>query len=185
MKLSVLICTVTSRVGIYLPEFIKRLNFQAEHFTDVEILYLGDNKKRTVGEKRNDLISIAKGEYIVFCDDDDIVSDDYVSEIRNACDGSDIVVFDVMCSVNGGEFKLVKYDKDYSMDKNFAAFYQRIPNHIMCIRRDIALKVMFRQITFGEDADYAKRIKRYLITQNRINKVLYYYIFNHKTSETQ
>ena len=43
-----------------------------------------DNKKRSVGEKRQDLLNLAKGQYLVFIDDDDRISDDYISSIIQA-----------------------------------------------------------------------------------------------------
>ena len=77
---------------------------------DVELLYLMDNRRRTVGAKRNDLLGMAKGEYISFIDDDDEVATDYVERILGmimktrknivACKGSghDITMpADVIC----------------------------------------------------------------------------------------
>ena len=50
----------------------------------MEIIGLFDNKKRSVGEKRQDLLNLAKGQYLVFIDDDDRISDDYISSIIQA-----------------------------------------------------------------------------------------------------
>jgi len=47
----------------------------------VEHLILIDNKRRTVGEKRDNLLRIALGRYVAFVDDDDFVSEDYINEI--------------------------------------------------------------------------------------------------------
>jgi glycosyltransferase involved in cell wall biosynthesis len=47
----------------------------------VEHLILMDNKRRTVGEKRDALLRAAKGNYVAFVDDDDFISPDYVSLI--------------------------------------------------------------------------------------------------------
>ena len=46
----------------------------------VEHLSLCDNRKRSIGAKRQSLVDIAQGKYIAFCDDDDDISDDYVEE---------------------------------------------------------------------------------------------------------
>ena len=51
---------------------------------DVECLYLLDNKRRTVGAKRNALLDMARGEYVSFIDDDDMVAADYVKRIHDA-----------------------------------------------------------------------------------------------------
>jgi len=48
---------------------------------DVELLVLMDNKRRSVGAKRNALLEMAQGEYVSFIDDDDEVATDYVQKI--------------------------------------------------------------------------------------------------------
>jgi glycosyltransferase involved in cell wall biosynthesis len=51
---------------------------------DVELIYCMDNRRRCVGAKRNDLLAMAKGEYVSFVDDDDEVASDYVQKIYRA-----------------------------------------------------------------------------------------------------
>jgi len=184
MKLSILICTVPSRVSDFLPKMINHLTKQATK--GVEIIYLGDNRQRSVGQKRNDLLALAQGDYVTFVDDDDEVTDDYVVEILNAIRGkADVINFNLMCSVNGGEYKKVYYDASFRRDRDHPDRYERIPNHIMCVKRELALSVGFPLINVREDSDYAKRLRPLLRTQTFIEKVLYYYNFSHKISETQ
>lgn len=184
MKLSILICTVPSRVETYLPKMINALDKQATR--DVEILYLGDNKQRTVGEKRNNLLNLAKGDYVVFVDDDDEVTEDYVKMIlRGADSGADVINFKVKCSVNGGEYRDVIYDARFRKNENLKDRYHRLPNHIMAIKRDLAVRAGFPQKNMGEDDDFSRRLRPLIKTQATIDKVLYYYIFSHQTSETQ
>ena len=60
----------------------------------VEIRILRDNKEMSVGEKRNKLIHMAKGEYFSFIDDDDLVSEEYVDQVlRKIFKNPDIVTF--------------------------------------------------------------------------------------------
>lgn len=184
MKLSILVCTVFSRVDGFLPKIIKQIEPQLTD--EVEVLYLGDNKRRTVGEKRNDLLTIAQGEYVAFVDDDDRITDDYVKKLLEGIEtGADIVNFMVACSVNGGEYKPVYYDARFKKDRNLSDRYLRLPNHLMCVKRKIALGNMFPMVSFGEDAAYAEKLRGKIKTQAFIEKVLYYYDFNNKTSETQ
>ena len=84
MKLSILICTVPSRVGNFLPAAVTELQRQIDSSGQgqVELIYLGDNKQRTVGRKRNDLLQLAQGEYVAFVDDDDRVAPNYISRIH-------------------------------------------------------------------------------------------------------
>ena len=184
MKLSILICTVPSRVDSYFPKLLERLLPQATK--DVEILWLGDNKQRSVGQKRNDLLDLAQGEYVTFIDDDDMVSKDYVSELLNAIrGGADVINFNVMCSVNGGEYKRVDYDARFKNDHNTKEAYKRISNHLMCCKRVLAQTARFPEINMSEDAQYAKKLKLLIKTQTFIEKPLYYYTFSHQVSETQ
>ena len=56
MKLSVLICNTHTRVKNFLPVIVEELTRQAGG-KDVEVLWLGDNKKRSVGEKETTLLT--------------------------------------------------------------------------------------------------------------------------------
>lgn len=184
MKLSILICTIPNRVGSYLPKLIKEVNDQC--VDGVQLLYAGDNKTMSVGEKRNWLLAMAKGEYVVFVDDDDWIDKNYINEILTGIkSGADVICFKVLCKVERKRPKEVVYDIRFKRDRNLPQRYERIPNHIMCIKRDLARQVGFKNRNFGEDADFAKRLKPLLKTQCVIDKVLYYYTFSHKISETQ
>ena len=185
MKLSILICTVPSRVRSFLPKIITSLEKQLPK-KDVEILYFGDNKMRSIGEKRNDLLRLAQGEYVVFVDDDDRVEPDYIPQILHAIQSNaDVICFDVMCSIGGHGAKVVKYDAKFPMDRDCKEHYERLPNHIMCIKKELAIKVGFPDKSFAEDQDFAKRLRPLIKRQARIKKVLYWYDFSHATSEVQ
>ena len=183
INLSILICTIPGRIS----ELKKLMDVLSQQLTsEVEVIYLGDNKKRTVGQKRNDLLKLSQGRYVAFIDDDDKITEDYVSLLlKGIRSGADVVNFDVECSVNGGPFKKVFYDAKFKTDKNKPDHYERIPNHLMCIKREIALTAGFPEKSFGEDQEYAKRILPRIQRQAKIEKTLYYYIFSHKTSQTQ
>ena len=184
MKLSILICTVPSRVEVYFPKLWKSLEPQLNK--EVEVLWLGDNKQRSVGQKRNDLLKLAQGDYVAFIDDDDRISDDYVSKILSGIQsGADVVNFKVSCSVNGGDYRDVIYDARFRKDNNFSDHYERLPNHLMAVKRELALRVMFPLKNMSEDADYARRLKPLIKKQATIDKVLYFYDFFHTVSETQ
>ena len=184
MKLSILICTVRSRIDEYLPKLLDRLLPQCTK--DVQVLWLGDNKTMTVGEKRNKLLDLAMGEYVAFVDDDDMVSEDYIDVLlKGANTGADVFNFVVKCSVNGGEYLPVYYDARFSRNRNLPGKYERLPNHIMCIKRELALKAGFPHKSMSEDDEFAKRLHKYIKTQSFTGDVLYYYTFSHQTSETQ
>jgi hypothetical protein len=59
MKLSILIPSVPSRRKFFLDRLLDDLEKQIGDRNDVEILVLYDNKKRSLGQKRSDLLNLA------------------------------------------------------------------------------------------------------------------------------
>ena len=183
-RLSVLLCTTNSRVGTFLPKIINELTKQSKD-RRVELLYLGDNKNMLIARKRNLLVDMAQGEYLVFIDDDDRISPDYISSILaaiNTNEGVDSIVFDVEITQNGGKPNRVIYSKD-SKDFMKDNIYYRRSNHIMCYRTEVARKVSFPIQLQHVDFAYAKLIAPKIETEYRIDKILYYYDFNNNSSE--
>lgn len=81
---------------------------------------------------------MAHGKYVAMVDDDDVISEDYVNELLKATySDADAICFDVKCSVNGGDWKVAEYSKDYP-NANLPDRYLRKPNHLMCVKRELA-----------------------------------------------
>jgi hypothetical protein len=160
-----------------------------EHQTkgkEVEILWLGDNKLWHTGMKRQALLFLANGQYTTFIDDDDRISDHYVDTLlAHVGKGYDAINFGVMCSVDGETPKPVLSSVTYCSDKDFVDHYERLPSHIMCIRRELAVAVGFKDMQCGEDRDFAVRLKPMIQSEICIPNVLYHYDFNSRTTETQ
>ena len=188
LKLSILICTTHVRTRTFLPALLDILEKQKDPY--VEVLWLGDFMQMSVGEKRNRLMNAARGDFITFVDDDDRVTPDYKPQLLRHIDlGVDLVCFQAIYRQKGQPEKIVHYDANFTMDKNFPTYFERLPNHLMCVKRELALKVPFINKSFAEDQDYAKRLKSVLIkngsSQVVIKKPLYYYDFSFQTSLTQ
>lgn len=211
IKLSILICALTSRVNLS-KELFKNLYAQlgernndyycgndyeintiTSHKMPVELIVCMDNGQMTVGAKRNLLIKKAKGDYVCFIDDDDKVDIHYAQIILNSivhCQNKestplpDVIVFDAIRFHNGEIDRLVKYGREFIKDNNTANCYYRIPNHLCPVKRELALKVKFKEVNFGEDSDYAKRLLPLLKNEFKIGLTLYWYMFNDKISAT-
>jgi glycosyltransferase involved in cell wall biosynthesis len=190
--LSILICTIPGRAKTFLPSILDQLKPQYEHDATVEVLYLGDNKSMTVGEKRNWLVKMAKGEYVVFVDDDDRIAPDYVTTLLSGITlrqdkgiSPDAVCFHAEIRLNGGLPVPVYYSAKYGHDQNLPGKYLRIPNHLMCVKRRLALDTPYADISRGEDADYARRLLPKIQIEHLLAKTLYYYDFNSSTTEAQ
>jgi glycosyltransferase involved in cell wall biosynthesis len=170
IKLSILILTVPSRLNTFYPKLMNELIKQTKDREDVEILALFDNKKRTIGQARNDLLNLAQGQYLTFIDDDDTISSDYIDSALDAINknmGIDRILFNI----------------DYTINE------KKLHNYESCIkqlwRTDIAKFVQFPKTNYAEDSDWAKEIKKYAKTEIKVNKTLYYYIYKTETSESQ
>jgi glycosyltransferase involved in cell wall biosynthesis len=99
IKLSILIPSVLSRYE-KLGRILDQLKPQITD--EVEVVVHTDNKKISLGDKRNKLLSLANGEYIVMIDDDDRITEDYVFELLKAIEsGAECICYEVECSVNG------------------------------------------------------------------------------------
>ena len=85
MLWSILIAAIPERFHSVQPLLYSLLESQSvARMPNVELLYLMDNRRRSVGAKRNDLLAAARGDYISFIDDDDEVATDYVQRIHRA-----------------------------------------------------------------------------------------------------
>ncbi len=188
LKLSILVLSTHTRRNTFLPKSLDMIYGQLErsiYKDEVEVLYLIDNKCMTVGDKRNKLKSIASGEYIVFVDDDDIIIETYINDLIEAMiEKPDVISFD--CQLNdNGKIKNVFFSTYYLFNFKYDDNYYRIPNHLMCIKRNIFNLVQFKDISLGEDNDVSLSLRPLLITEKKINKILYIYEFNWSTTETQ
>lgn len=179
MILSILIATLPDRAH-HLQNMMNQLNAQ---FCDgVEILV--DNRPRSIptGMKRNDLIQRATGQYVCFIDDDDEISNTYVSDILEAAKSNpDCITFEGWMTTNGVSYVhwIIKLGEKYEArtDPDGVTRYYRFPNHLVPIRRSIAANVAFPPIWQGEDYQWAVKIQPHLKSSVHINKLLYHYKF--------
>lgn len=201
IKLSILICSLNSRaetrkdllkgliesVGKCYVETQFEKEYSVEKYIgkDAEVIVVTDSKQMSVGAKRNMLLKEASGEYIVFVDDDDRVSYHYTDKLlEKTALKPDVIVFDVARYHNGKQDRMVSYGIEHGKDYNTGKQYFRIPNHLMCVKKELALRVKFKNISFGEDAQYAAALLPLLKKQERINETLYAYYFDDKLTET-
>ena len=186
IDITIAICTVTERVDNFLPKIVTKLHTQALLYPNVEILYIGDNKKRPTGTKRNDLANIAQGKFIAYVDDDDDVSEDYVGFLSSAAkDDDDCICFRARYYENSKFRGIVDYSIAYEKDTNKKGLYERLPNHTTAIRTELIRKLKFKDIYIGEDSDLAKRLRPYLEKEAYVNAILYHYYYNTKTTLTK
>lgn len=184
MKLSILIATIGRRNDSLL-KLLAQLMPQTEG-KDVEVIAYWNNGERSIGDIRQSLLKEAKGEYVCFIDDDDMVPDYYIDEIL-ANLGEDYVGFQVELFESTRMtppilmppvFHSIRYGVWHQDDNG----YYRGITHLNPIKREIALKGEFGKQGIGEDASWARSLMRFVKTENYIDKIMYYY--HHDADET-
>ena len=185
MRLSILIPTLYSRsdmlvslkASIYGQIALNKLQ------DEVEVICLANNKEKPTGWKRNILLAKGKGDYIVFVDDDDNVHDNYVKMIHDALLTSpDVVGIILKHYQNGSLIGTAHHSIKYKRWENRRVssdpeewLFERCPNHLNPVRRDLALQVRFPEIYYGEDKEYSLRLRDLLHEEVMINEPLYFY----------
>jgi len=183
LKLSILIPTLPERSNLFSKLFFE-INFQIEMqnaFGLVEVITDNAPKnEKTIGQKRNDLLASAKGEYICFIDDDDKIANNYLRLVLKALQNNpDCVSLKGIITMDGQAPKFFEHSIKYSEYKTTSSIitYERYPNHLNVIKREIASQFKFPEINFGEDTDWATQINKsgLLKKETYIDEVLYYY----------
>ncbi len=181
MKLSVLIPTLPETYSInMLSRLNKILDPQiAKHSDKVEKIIHDAGRSMPTGQKRNELIARAEGEYFIQIDSDDVVSDNYVEEILNAIEqGPDVVTFRGYITEDRGQRKnfVIKLNERY---EERTGVYYRYPNHLCAFKKSVVQHVKFPHIHKQEDYQWATAIHnaKLLKTEVHIAKDLYWYDF--------
>jgi len=172
-KLSILICTIAGREAS-LSRLLKILEGQTNE--QIEILIEKDKRRLTVGAKRNILLKRAQGQYVCFIDDDDTVSEDYVSQILEALKTNPDVVGIKGRITRRKETNLFIHSMQYKTWFKRRDIYYRCPNHLNPVKRTLALRIGFPNKNTGEDMDYSQRLLPLLKREFRIEKIIYFYL---------
>src|SRR5690606_12516281 len=181
----ILIPSVHTRRNTFLPKIQDEIYRQIDSLPylkqqEVEVIVLSDNKSLMLGDKRNLMVDMATGQYIQFIDDDDKISPVFVEKLLDAITehNTDVVTFYAEVSINGGKPKICDYSIRHKKDYNTINRYYRLPNHISCVKREIALKSSFPSLRYAEDQAYAKLLLPHIKTEYQIKEVLYYYNYD-------
>lgn len=174
-NLSILICTMQSRAD-KLSRLMDVLNKQTN--SAVEILIKNDNGEMPIGRKRNLLLDEASGEYVAFVDDDDMVSNDYVTKILNAVQSKpDCCSLQGIITFQGKSPRTFIHSLQYKEWFERNNIYYRCPNHLNAVKRSLALAVKFPESNHGEDRDFSTRLLPHLQKEVVIPGVIYHYLY--------
>ncbi|MGH7792052.1 MAG: glycosyltransferase [Thermodesulfobacteriota bacterium] len=182
MLFSILIPTLESRQEQFhnLSQKLSKQIAENSLSEEAEVAYFLDNMEHSLGFKRNQLIEWAKGKFVAFVDDDDDVSDDYVHLICDAIKKTpdiDCIGIKGIITFRGKDPRIFVHSLQYKEYFSRGSMYFRPPYHLNPVKREIASKYMFEDISYSEDIDWAMRICRggALKKEFLIDKVIYFY----------
>lgn len=178
MRLTIGIATIPERID-KLKRLLDSLLPQIGE-RDVQIIYYGDNKYCGLGKKRMEVYYAANSSntnYLVFIDDDDEVSPDYISEIYKAMETEpDLINFKMEVRLFTGEVKIAEFSKDY-INEDTETGYRRKSHTLMCWKYSVLHPKYYapNDMLNGEDTYFAYGMNGRAQTEVNIDKVLYYY----------
>ena len=124
----------------------------------IEIRLSFDNREKRIGAKRQELLTSAKGKYISFIDDDDLVTDSYFEDAVATIEGNYHV-----CRLRG---KMNEYTFTHSVENTLdkpmceGDVFLRPPNHLNIMLSDVGKLISFKNGTRGEDLDWSIQLAK-------------------------
>lgn len=181
--LSILIPTIKKRKLVFnrlMTELVRQIGD-----LPIEIIHTDEEPPVTIGTKRNKLLSLAKGKYVCFFDDDDYPTEDYIPTIfEGIIKDVDCVYLRGVMTTNGKNPEIFEHSIKYNLYKTTGneIKYERFPNHLNTIRASIAKQFKFPESNWGEDTQWATLVFQsgLIKTEHYSDKILYQYLYNSK-----
>lgn len=142
-----------------------------------------NNGSPSLPKIRQTMVTGSPAEYVSFVDDDDLVAPYYVAEVMAAlADRPDYVGFQVQCYSDGVPTAVAHHSLEYTRWRNFPGRYERDISHINPIRRDLARRARFDQVSAGsaEDRAWASQLRRARVVRSQVlvSRIMYHYLFS-------
>lgn len=151
----------------------------------LEICIDFDNREASIGDKRQSLLQRAAGKYLSFVDDDDEITDEYISDLWECIKGN----YHVM-KLNGTFGGYVFYHSvsvspsDTMATMDDPPLFRRPPNHLNPMLADVAKLIPFvGGISIGEDFEWSLKLLAtgFLRREYATDHTHYLYILNTTT----
>lgn len=184
--LSILIPTIFGREQLFRAH-LEHLKEQAKGLP-VSFHSLCDNKQMSIGSKRDMLYNMADGLYSVQLDDDDWEVDDYVQTVVSALEENPT------CTHLGYEEKIEALGRDFKVKRSIWSYrfndwettalkYHRTPGCKTPILTKLCKQTGVKDMRFGEDHDFSRRIKPLLTEEVFIPRQMIIYRYKYEEHE--
>ena len=198
--LSVLIPTLPTRL-VQLGNILSELSRQIGSRDDIEVLALLDTKTSWLGDKRNSLMDVARGDYLTFVNDDDEIVPNWLERVTaRILDHSGVDVISIQAECMKRDSKDSRWYHAWYMatslgckaysSLNFRGLHGRRESVLMqppcmwCIwRSDVARQARFSSKNYGEDQDFLNSAVAIAKTEVVVREVLYRYFADDDNSE--
>jgi len=144
----------------------------------LEVAHVIDNRERSVGLKRRQLLEGARGKYMAFVDDDDEVTDAYFEDFFSFFQSG----MDVMRLRGQMDVHTFTHSLETSLSGKMYAnnTFVRPPNHLNPMLTDIAKLCQFEDARRGEDLKWSIAVSRlgFLRSEYRPDLSRIHYIYN-------
>lgn len=205
VKLSIVIAVIPSRMekawALY-QKLTKQVEERLAHPDEVEVLFFMDNKRRSIGKKRQSCIQLANGTYVALLDDDDDVTDEYIFLLYNSVTRAfqmvlegempflvDVITFNSKVTNDKGSYIVsmsINHPDNEETGEDECGRQRDVKRkawHLCAWKTDLAQAVPFADVGYGEDWHWAKQLNDQAKTEIKLHKVIHHYIENPATSE--
>jgi len=182
-RLSILIPSVPTRFHQTTALYRKIMNMIGD--MDIEVLMFMDNKKRTIGEKRESLKNISQGKYFLFVDDDDdLVSIKPVYEA--AMQDVDVITYKQRCRNQDGSNYIITFglgnEIEHNTENGRYKDSKRPPFHV-CAWNEKFKSYQYPAVNYAEDWGWLKQVIPLAKTEIHIPEIVHSYNFDINVSE--
>lgn len=173
-------------IGLSLIDFSWSLYYpNKDYINQFKIDILTEYQDASIGFRRNVLLQRAESKYVCFFDDDDMPTESYLS---NLCIGmladKDCCSLKGIYTINGQNPEIFEHSIKYNSWKTNEGVlypnvkYERPPNHLNCIKSEIAKQFKFKDLSHGEDSDWSNMIHQsgLIKTEHYIDTPIYQYL---------
>lgn len=186
VMLSILVCTIPDRFKLFsvlMSELYRQQTYcKTVHPTlgEVEIRVNADKKFNdgglSIGAKRDSLLREAKGKYLLYLDDDESISPDYIETLLRLCNqDKDVCTFRSLSKLSNN-WALVDMSLSNPMEQiNPFGITRRPPWHVCPVKREYAQLYSFENISYGEDWIWFENVLKHCKTEAHIDKIVHQY----------